>query len=332
MHYLYLSKEDWDKWLEDLLGSHAVFAPLNNGYGLDYELIRPSTIPLITYNTPKPATPLKLFFLPFKEDVTSSAEQEKPKVIMGIPNCDVEALDLLDEIYLDEAFKDIFYSRRREDYILISSDCLSIQDHCHCQSYGIKPYTESKADLAVIMKNDQIILRVISARGEKLAGTIPSARTLTDNETLASIAREHMVVEEKLRAANDGLPGYEATGKVVNIAASEIWDKYSSRCVSCGACTAICPTCTCFLLIDKPGFEKLKQMDACQYPGFERVAGGEDTLFELHRRFRNRYLCKYFWKPLRFRSLACTGCGRCIEACIGNINKNELFMELVKLD
>jgi ferredoxin len=28
--------------------------------------------------------------------------------------------------------------------------------------------------------------------------------------------------------------------------------------------------------------------------------------------------------------MACTGCGRCIEACIGKINKNELFMELTQ--
>jgi ferredoxin len=71
-------------------------------------------------------------------------------------------------------------------------------------------------------------------------------------------------------------------------------------------------------------------MDACQYPGFERVAGGEDALHEISDRFSNRYMCKYVWKPKRFKSIACTGCGRCIEACIGKINKNELFMELAK--
>ena len=113
-------------------------------------------------------------------------------------------------------------------------------------------------------------------------------------------------------------------------AKDSIWENYSANCVSCGACTTICPTCSCFLLIDKPGFEKVKQMDACQYPGFERVAGGEDALFELQNRFRNRYMCKYVWKPEKFSSLACTGCGRCIDACIGKINKNEIFMELAK--
>jgi ferredoxin len=133
-----------------------------------------------------------------------------------------------------------------------------------------------------------------------------------------------------LESANKDLPDYETTGKLIKEGKTIIWEKHSVRCVSCGACTTACPTCTCFLLIDKPGFEKVKQLDTCQYPGFERVAGGEDSLHDLHVRFRNRYMCKYVWKPEKFKSLACTGCGRCIEGCIGKINKNEIFRELAK--
>jgi ferredoxin len=71
-------------------------------------------------------------------------------------------------------------------------------------------------------------------------------------------------------------------------------------------------------------------MDACQYPGFERVAGGEDALDELHNRFMHRYMCKFVWKPMKFSGRACTGCGRCIDACIGKISKNKVIMELAK--
>ena len=81
-------------------------------------------------------------------------------------------------------------------------------------------------------------------------------------------------------------------------------------------------------MIDRPGFEKVRQLDSCQYPGFERVAGGEDALAHLSDRFQNRYMCKYVWKPKKYKLKACTGCGRCIETCIGKINKNELVMEL----
>jgi len=158
---------------------------------------------------------------------------------------------------------------------------------------------------------------------------IPVSSSSFVQDMLKAVEKEHSSTEVLLTEANKGLPDYNETGRIVSEEKKGIWAKYSAKCVSCGACATICPTCTCFLLIDKPGFEKVKQLDACQYPGFERVAGGEDSLSDLHNRFRNRYMCKYVWKPQKFQSVACTGCGRCIEACIGKINKNELFMEFV---
>jgi sulfhydrogenase subunit beta (sulfur reductase) len=329
MQYKSIKKEEWDTVLEKLLSSHAVYANVCNEFGQDYELISPDVIPKISYNKPKPVTSLKSFFLPVKENVTSERNTGKPWIIIGTPNCDIEGLSLLDEIYLDKDFNDPFYRMRRENTLLISSDCFGIKEHCHCLSYGIKPYSTAKADLAAIILNGMIIFRVITGKGEEFLKTIPEATSFDDKSILSDIEKKQKETESLLTEANKGLPDYKTTGKIVAEAKKEIWEKYSINCVSCGACAAICPTCTCFLLIDKPGFEKVKQLDACQYPGFERVAGGEDSLFELNNRFRNRYMCKYVWKPEKFSSIACTGCGRCIEACIGKINKNELFRELV---
>jgi len=328
MNYLIIEKEEWDKHLNNSLASHTLFASVSDEFGQDYELIKPEDIGRISYNKPKPATPLKSFFLPVKENVTSAIHSDKPRIILGVPNCDIEGLKLLDEMYLDSEFTDIFYKKRRESTIIISSDCFGIQEHCHCLSYNFKPYSTENADLTVAYLNSKILLRVISPRGGEFVKSIPS---VPGNDIFSSaIEKEHLATEALLTNANKGLPDSQLTGKLVVNAKDEVWKKHSARCVSCGACTTICPTCTCFLLIDKPGFEKVKQMDACQYPGFERVAGGEDALFELSNRFRNRYLCKYSWKAAKFRSTACTGCGRCIEACIGKINKNEIFMELAK--
>ncbi|OFY65983.1 MAG: hypothetical protein A2V64_10105 [Bacteroidetes bacterium RBG_13_43_22] len=327
MQYRSIKKEEWDQVLEKLLISHIVYANVADEYGQDYELLRSSDISKISYNKPKPATSLKSFFLPVKENVTSETRPDKPRIIIGVPNCDVEGLSLLDEIYLDKDFEDHFYRIRRENTLLISSDCFGIQEHCHCLTYNIRPYSLSKSDVAVISIDGSIIFRVISEKGEEFLKTIPGAMPLNDKSIILGIEKKQKDTESLLTEANKGLPDYKKTGGIVAEAKREVWEKYSARCVSCGACATICPTCTCFLLIDKPGFEKVKQLDACQYPGFERVAGGEDSLFKLHNRFRNRYMCKYVWKPEKFSSLACTGCGRCIEACIGKINKNELFRE-----
>lgn len=328
MQYFEINKEDWDRTLEQLMSSYLIFATLNNGFGLDYEELIPQNIPDISYNVPKPATPLKNFFLPVKENVTSVREHIRKRIIIGTPNCDIEALKILDEIYLNNDFPDIFYREKRENTVLIASDCLGIQEHCHCTSYGVKPWSDSNADLAIIRKESKIILRVITERGKQFLNQLSLVNPLDDNDIIAGIEKQQHDTETLLKEKNRSLPDYRNTGRLVSSASEAIWKKYSSTCVSCGACATICPTCTCFILIDKEGFEKVKQLDACQYPGFARVAGGEDPLAELPKRFRNRYMCKYVWKPMKFSSLACTGCGRCIEACIGKINKNELFKEL----
>jgi sulfhydrogenase subunit beta (sulfur reductase) len=330
MQYKCINKEEWDKYIEHLLLSYSIFACVENEYGIDYEFIRREDITKISYNKPKPSTPLKSFFLPVKENVTSDKAESKPRIIMGIPNCDIEGLGLLDDIYLDKEYYDIFFSNRRKNTLLIASDCFGIQEQCHCTSYNIRPYSENYADLAVIKLDGTIILKILSPKGEEFIKSVPASLLKPDDGIIKAIEKEHMATEVLLNKLNNGLPDLKRTGELITHSKNDIWEKYSARCVSCGACTAICPTCTCFLLIDKPGFDKVKQMDACQYPGFERVAGGEDPLFELHNRFRNRYMCKYVWKPEKFRSIACTGCGRCIDGCIGKISKNELFMELAK--
>jgi len=328
--YYSIKRENWEADLIKLSDLFGIYAATENGHLPEYELVNKANTGKIVYNKPKPSTPLKTFFLPVKENVTADLLPGKQRIIIGVPNCDVSALRLLDEIYLDSSFEDIYYKNKRENTYIIASDCFDILEHCHCVTYNVMPYSDSIADLAIVLKGDEVVLRILSERGEQLLKTHFSAVQVTGKDVISYIETRHREVTEILTRMNKGLPDYRMTGDLVNYADDKVWHHHSQRCVSCGACTAICPTCTCFLLIDKPGFHKVKQMDACQYPGFERVAGGEDSLSVLPKRFRNRYMCKYVWKPAKFSGLACTGCGRCIEACIGKINKNEIFRELAK--
>lgn len=328
MQFYSILKEEWDRNLNDLISSHTIFATLYNGFGLDYEIIKDSDIGNISYNNPRPATPLKSFFLPVKENVTAESKPLKPRIIIGAPNCDIEGLHLLDILYLDGDFDDIHYLTKRENTLLISSDCFSRLEYCHCTSYGVKPYADRIADIGLMLVDDTIIFRSISYKGELFLNRLKGIKTIMNDKIPEAVEIKHRNTETSLESSNGSLPHLEETADLIRLSAGTAWQKYSSHCVSCGACSAICPTCSCFLLIDKPAFEKVKQMDSCQYPGFERVAGGEDPLFELHKRFKNRYLCKYVWKPQKFNAVACTGCGRCIEACPGRINKNEIFMDL----
>lgn len=329
MNRIAIPKHEWDERLTDLLSSFDLYAPVENDFSSDYIRLDAGTIPVIVYNKPKPVTPLKKFFLPVKENVTVGNYETNQVVIIGAPNCDVMALAFLDLIYLDGEYDDPAYGARRERTTIISFDCLSIQEQCHCTTYGIEPAGNEHSDISLALVDDQVILSLFTKKGEGLLEQLGVIVAATPEETvLRTLQNKQKEVKELLSKQNNSLPGYEETGKLVEASGDEIWKKYASDCVSCGACSAICPTCSCFLLIDRPGFEKIRQLDTCQYPGFERVAGGEDALGPLPDRFRNRYMCKYVWKPLKYELKACTGCGRCIESCIGQINKNELFMEL----
>ncbi len=324
-----LEKEKWNSLLVELLQDYQVYAPFLFGEQIEYAAVNESNAADVIYNRPKPASPLKTLFLPIRENLFAYNGKSK-RVIIGVPSCDLSALSILDEIYLDKDYIDPTYSRNRNNTILIGTDCHSINEHCHCTTYGFKPYPEMNADLILNQEGDNIILESKTKKGDSFRDEyIHGYEHISSKDKKAVENRREAVVRE-LKEKNSDLPDYSKTGSLIGACEDDIWKKYSETCVSCGACSAICPTCSCFLFIERPEFEKVRSIDTCQYPGFERVAAGEDPLRPLQKRFRNRYMCKYVWKPLKFESKACTGCGRCIEACIGEINKNELFRELTQ--
>ncbi len=321
---------DWNSAIDQLLANYLIYGPIKTDDSIDYEIVHSENIAEVSYNIPKPTTPLKTFFLPVKENLTTKISSISKRIIIGTPNCDIQGLKILDEIYLDKDYIDTAYKEKRENTILISSSCFETQEHCHCMIYGIQPFSKEIADISISRVDTRMHLEVLSEKGENFISELKNYAAVSNSpeSEIKDIELKQSKIENEIIANNSGLPDYKKTGKIVQKAKEEIWNKYSSKCVSCGACATICPTCSCFLLIDKPNFEKVRQLDTCQYPGFERVAGGEDALGELPKKFKNRYFCKYVWKPQKFKSLVCTGCGRCIEACIGKINKNELFREL----
>ena len=323
-----VSLKQWVKILISVSAKYNVFAPLPRQDFIDYEQINDNNVDSISYNKALPTTPLKAFFFPIKENVVKEQKNEK-RIIVGVPSCDLSALNLLDKIFLDKDFLDIYYKEKRENTILIGSDCYETNKNCHCTSYGINPYPENNSDISFSLADHKVTLQVHTKKGEKLLNEFLSELIEVDEIPTEIVLKRQKVIKE-LKSQNKDLPKAEETRKMVLEEGTVVWKKYAQDCVSCGACAVICPTCHCFLLIDKANFEKVKNWDACQYPAFERVAGDEDPLEKIYNRLKNRYLCKFVHKPDMFDEIACTGCGRCIDACIGKINKNELIIEVCK--
>jgi len=113
---------------------------------------------------------------------------------------------------------------------------------------------------------------------------------------------------------------------------SDIWADEADKCVECGACNTICPTCHCFLLYDQKSenqMARLRIWDSCMIKDFAQVAGGANPRPELWMRLRNRFEKKFDFFPKVADIYACTGCGRCIAACPAKIDIRKVLKRLV---
>jgi len=324
-----LKDSKWSEHLAEILREFTVFAPIKKENSTDFEEITDKKIGNIYYGGNTPTTPLKAFFFPIKENVVATKQKES-RIILGVPNCDLAALELLDNIYLGGDFEDNCYKENRDNTIIFGKDCDTVKESCHCTAYGIKPYSEKNCDVSMSVADGYYYLSPVSEKGEAFLAKFKINQNEAADALPEKVIKNRDAMVANLQEQNKDVPDEKVSRKGIEKDNPELWKKHASTCVSCGACSMICPTCHCFLLIDRKDFEKVKNWDVCQLPGFSRVAAGEDPLEKLYERLKYRYLCKFSYKPDMFHALACTGCGRCIDTCIGKINKNEVIIEACK--
>jgi anaerobic sulfite reductase subunit A len=99
------------------------------------------------------------------------------------------------------------------------------------------------------------------------------------------------------------------------------WEEYSNRCIACGRCNFVCPTCTCFTMQDifytdngKAG-ERRRVWASCHVDGYTDMAGGHAFRNDKGQRMRFKVLHKINDYKRRFGTHMCIGCGRCDDVC-----------------
>ena len=116
---------------------------------------------------------------------------------------------------------------------------------------------------------------------------------------------------------------------------SMVWEDIGKRCLSCGNCTNVCPTCYCFDVVDEMNLDfntgvRYRVWDSCQNEDFAKVAGGESFRRERSARQRHRYMRKFKYPVDKYSRYFCTGCGRCSRACMAKISLKETINELAE--
>ncbi len=337
METYFISKTNFEALLREISQKFPFYAPRKKGDFLFYERIKPDSLENITLGEIRPIQPLKSFLIPprrkvgeyFASNLASSSEE---KIILGAKTCDLESLRILDNVYANGDFKDPFYIEERGNIILISSDCTRAQDTCFCSLLDLTPYPKEGFDLNLSLVEGGFVLEVGSEKGKKIVEENKELMEEAGEEQLSQREKRRQDVLNEVKEINKDFDSERSFREIIKDSFnSPVWEEAVEKCVDCGGCNHICPTCRCFLLFDekgKKGFSRTSLWDACLYTGFARVAAGANPRIKLSQRFANRLLCKFGFFPENLGLDACTGCGRCISVCIGKIDMREVVRDL----
>jgi len=244
---------------------------------------------------------------------------EPPRyAFLGVRSCDLHAIAIQDRVMMEGEHPDPHYVSRREGAFIIAINCGEAGGTCFCVSMGTGPRADKGYDLALTEIIDEgrhyFTVEVGSERGAAVMAEIPSAPASATDEGLVQNAVERAASQMGRKLETDGIKellyrNYE----------NPRWDEVSERCLTCGNCTMVCPTCFCTTVedvIDLSGdeAERVREWDSCFTMDFSYVHGGS-----VRSSSRSRYLQ---WMTHRlatwidqFGTSGCVGCGRCITWC-----------------
>ncbi len=328
-----LQQDGFERVIENLLESYRIFAPVRKKGGGRY-----TDVDVIIYDQAESAaeivldqksdyafkeflTPLSetLFF--FTEDQTKEADLDEKPVLIFLRSCDLHAVKRLDQIYLDNGrYQDYFYERRRKKVGFVLMGCSESCKNCFCVSMGTN-HIEDGYLFSIDQKPDGTYAFDIK------------------EDALTPVFKKHCIKEENVSA------NY-VTGNTVHveipkeipqeILKDSLWDEYTSRCINCGRCNFVCPTCSCYSMQDvfytdngKVG-ERRRVAASCMVDGYTNVAGGGQYRRDNGERMRFKVMHKIYDFRKRFGYDMCVGCGRCDDVCPEYISYTNIIAKVKK--
>ena len=242
-------------------------------------------------------------------------------VVLGARPCDAASVASLRAVFTWKDEEDGFFTGRHDRTTVVTVACTRGDGACFCTSVGLAPDTPKGSDVMLrptTAGNFQV--EVLTEKGKALVERVRDLFTEAE-EPLAPVTPppllERSDVEKILAWLSD--PGnYQ----------DALWAAHAGKCVGCGACTYVCPTCHCFDIVDE-GLaytgERRKNWDACQFDHFTLHAGGHNPRERQSQRWRNRFMCKFHFYPTKFSAQGCVGCGRCIRVCYVGLDITEMM-------
>lgn len=328
-----------------LMEKGVLIAPVKEASGHNFaEIENPQKVDLNFYNTiisPKGA------FFPPKEDFlkyqvgkpVSEAEavkmDSKSVFLFGVRPCDVRSFSIMDIHFNAAGIVDPYWDQRRKattifGYAYDLNQPVDAADFYN--SLGIYAADPDGSDIFMVKKDAELLLKGITPRGEEL---LAGLKTLVD-----AGKDDEVYYEETLRKGKEYKTRFLCIDQ--NVIAKKLedifgntdfWTKASSACLSCGACTFVCPNCYCFDICDDTVFGKgtrRRVWDACMFTDFTLEASGHNPRTQVYQRLRQKVNHKYSYHVKKYGVISCVGCGRCTRSCPVNIDIYSIVEEALK--
>ncbi len=245
-----------------------------------------------------------------------------PTVLLGVHTCDLHAIQVLDKVFSQD-YPDANYLERRRQTVIVSLECLRpCDENSFCKDMGTLTADEGY-DLHLTDVGEAYTVHVGTERGEELLDKYVQAQSAAESD----VRRLNDVLSAKWPHFKHRLDFDAAELPALLATAYEhpLWDELGDRCMACGSCTNVCPTCYCFNVVDEVNLtltegERQRTWDSCQLDEFARVTGGESFRHARSARQRHRFMRKGKYIYDKVGELGCVGCGRCIRTCLAHIN------------
>lgn len=280
----------------------------------------------------------KKFFFPQEEVILEYTTDGKispkidaqPLVLFGIHPCEANALKIMDEAFAD-SYGDPNYLAKREASVVICIDCKDVCDeNSFCYNVNTQ-YAEEGFDLMLHdLGNAEYAITVNSEKGKTFAETY---WTLKDVDTAAF--EQFKTDKEQAFKEHPPFKDLERFPEIFEANKEHpIWEQEGSRCLSCGSCIMVCPTCYCFDVADELALgleegQRLRRWDACMLSAFARVAGGENFRDDAKSRLKHRINRKFDYLMAKHGLAVCVGCGRCVRACLVEISPKKIAQAII---
>jgi sulfhydrogenase subunit beta (sulfur reductase) len=247
------------------------------------------------------------------EDVPAA----EPTAFVGVRPCELAAIGIQDTVFLDGRFQDRDYAARRADVFLVAVECGSPSGLCFCTATGSGPGVADGFDLALTELLDgenRFLVRAGSAAGEAVLAELPARPPAPDDLEAAGA-----VVAAAARAMDGRFDAEGVHDLLLRNLESPVWDDVAARCLTCGNCTLVCPTCFCTHVEDTSSLDgstaaRERVWDTCFSLRYAEMHGG-NTRPSPRARYRQWLTHKLATWEDQFGTQGCVGCGRCIAWC-----------------